>query len=998
MDRFQFSETEQALIEKSRAPMAVYQFVDNRVVTIARSKGFCDLFGYEDLAEAYYDMDNDMYKRTHIDDSARIADAAFRFATEGGDYDVIYRTTRKKDDKYYIVHAQGEHIFTDSGVRLAQVWYTNEGAYAEEADQNDLGLTNSLKNALFESSLLKASHYDHLTGLPSMTYFFELATTKKERIAAEGGSPSMLFMDFSGMKYFNHKYGFAEGDKLLQAFSRILAESFGNENCSRFGQDHFAVITKAEGIEPVLREIFEKCKTMNDGLSLPLHVGIYSAWYDGIIASMACDRAKFACDTLSSVYASDFSYYNMSMKDAEEKQQYIIANLDKAIQERWIKVYYQPIVRAVNGRVCDEEALARWIDPVRGFMSPADFIPILEEHRLIYKLDLFILECVLIKTKTLSEAGLHTMPQSINLSRSDFDTCDIVEEVRRRVDAAGVDHKLITIEITESIIGQDFEFMKAQIDRFREQGFAVWMDDFGSGYSSLDVLQSVDFDLIKFDMRFMQNLGDGNRGRIILTELLKMATSLGIDTICEGVETEEQVQFLQDTGCSKLQGYYFQKPIPVEKILEKYAKGIQIGFEDPVESQYFEAVGRVNLHDLSIVAKDEMEGFDNFFNTLPMAVIEINQATKVIRFARTNQSYRDFMARNFAMHTNDRSESFEGYPEVENSPFMKGLIQTLNDSEIKYVDETTPDNSVIHSCLRRIAINPKNGTVATAVAVLAVTNASQGTTYANIARALAADYSHLYYVNLEDNSFIEYSSEIGGEELVVERHGEDFFNESRKDALEYIYSEDQETFLDSFSKDKLLSEMDEHGLFTLNYRLLVNGEPVYVVMKAMRMQYDPNHIIIGVGNVDAQMKQKMRLEAIERNEMIYSRIMALSGDYICMYVVDKDTDEYYEYSSADAYKGLGLAVDGKDFFKNAQQYSETTIYPEDQELFRERFVRENVLNEINEHKLFTLNYRLMIEGDPVLVCVRAALVREDGADKLIMGVCKVDAAAQILSK
>ena len=124
------------------------------------------------------------------------------------------------------------------------------------------------------------------------------------------------------------------------------------------------------------------------------------------------------------------------------------------------------------------------------------------------------------------------VPHSINLSRSDFDACDIVEEIRRRVDAAGVAHDRITIEITESVVGRDFGFMKGQIERFQKLGFPVWMDDFGTGYSSLDVLQSIPFDLIKFDMSFMQKLDEGDSGKIILTELMKLATSLGVDTVC----------------------------------------------------------------------------------------------------------------------------------------------------------------------------------------------------------------------------------------------------------------------------------------------------------------------------------------------------------------------------------------------------------------------------------------------------------------------------------
>ena len=979
MERYQYPADELAFIERSKIPFGVFQFIDKRLVTIALAQGFCDLFDFNSLEEAYISMENNMYSCIHNDDIARISDVAFRFVAYGEPYDTLFRSFRHSDQELRLIHALGEHITAGDGTKLVQVWYTNESKY----DQAHNSLFATLSDAIFTENSLMATYYDHLTGLPGMTYFFELSTSKKAEIQDAGEEPTVLFTDFSGMKYFNHKNGFSAGDKLLQSYSKLLAHHFGKDNCSRFGQDHFAVITKKNGLEETLRTLFEECTTLNNGMSLPLHVGIYDQWYDNIVASMACDRAKIACDSLSTGYSSGFSYYNSSMKDAEEKHQYIIANIDKAIKEHWITVYYQPIVRAVNGRVCDEEALARWIDPVKGFLSPGDFIPILEEHRLIYKLDLFILECVLEKIKTLSAAGLHIMPQSINLSRSDFDTCDIVEEIRERVDASGLSRSMITIEITESMIGQDFEFMVAQINRLREYGFAVWMDDFGSGYSSLDVLQSVEFDLIKFDMRFMQNLGNGNKGKIILTELINMATSLGIDTVCEGVETEEQMRFLQEAGCSKLQGYFFEKPIPVEKILEKYRLGIQIGFENPSESQYYETVGSLNLHDLSIVASDEINKFDNFFNTLPMAVLELNGFT--IRIARANQSYRDFIHRYYGFQPTDQTNSFLQHPEALNSPFVKALQKCSSSGKMMYVDEEF-DHYIVHSCIRRITVNAVTGTTAVAVAVLSITDNSTGTTYANIAKALAANYVNLYYVDLSTDDFIEYSSKAGDEDLAVERHGADFFSESRKDALDYIHQEDRDMFLSVFTKENILNELKEQGTFTLTYRLLINKAPVYVNMKIMRMQYDDSHLIIGVESIDSQMKQKIALDNIRKNELIYSRIMALTGDYICMYTVDPETNNYYEYSAAYAFEKFGLAKAGKDFFVSSHMYSSDTIYADDQQHFKEMFTKEHIMECIRRSGIFSLEYRLMIDGAPVKVVLRGALVSESDGKKLIFGV------------
>ncbi|MBO4866806.1 MAG: EAL domain-containing protein [Ruminococcus sp.] len=986
MERYRFTDNERALMEKADIPFAIYQFIDKRVVPLILSKGFCDLFGYEDLEKAYYDMANDMYRETHPDDAGRIADAAYRFATaDDAGYDVVYRSKAKDGESYNIIHAQAKHIQTDTGVRLAQVWYTYEGVCCGNEASASL-LTDSFNTALYKDSSLKASYYDHLTGLPGMTYFFELATYKRKVIELDGGTPAMLYMDFSGMKYYNHKFGFAEGDKLLQAFSRVLAKHFGNENTSRLGQDHFAVITKAEGIETELKSLFEECAAMEDVQTLPVHVGIYKHWFDGIVASMACDRAKFACDTLKNLYSSEFSYYDMKMKDAEERQQYIIANLDKAIEERWIKVYYQPIVRAVNGRVCDEEALARWIDPVMGFMSPGDFIPVLEDHRLIYKLDLFVVECVLQKIKTLSGAGLNLMPQSVNLSRSDFDSCDIVSEICRRVDKAGIDHSMLTIEITESVLGDDFDFMKKQVERFRALGFRVWMDDFGSGYSSLDMLQSMPFDLLKFDMRFMQQFNNGPKSRIMLTELLRMANALGLDTVCEGVETEEQAKFLLEAGCAKLQGYYYQKPIPVEKILEKYALGIQIGFEEPEQSQYYDIVGRLSLHDISSVAQDDNVSLDKYFDAMPMAIIEV-KGNGLVRFTRSNSSYREFMHRNFGMQISDNAFNYGETTLDERSPFLKALLSCRNDKDTFMVDEQM-GSVIVHSCMRRIAVNP-NGIYAVAVAVLSVRDNSKVITYESIARALAADFTSLYYVDLRNDEFVEYSSKRGDDQLDLQRHGEDFFAASRADAEKYLYSEDADEFTVVFTKENVLKKLDERGTFNITYRLILENEPVYMSMKAMPMQHDPDHIIIGVRNVDQQMKQNQMLEQIRRNEAVFSRMMALSGDYICLYTIDPVTEDYVEYSATNMYKDYGLKKRGKDFFKAGRDTCHKVIdNEEDCERFRSQFTKENVMNCVEKDGSFTIKYSITTPDGPMSVVARAAMIREEGGKKLVFGVKK----------
>ena len=555
-------ETRRTLAE-SHQPLAVLRLGDHRVETLLVSEGFCKLFGYPDREKALHVLDQDIYKDIHHDDQERYSGALLRFSEGMDELDVVYRTKAGMDSGYRVIHARGIHLHTASEERIAEVWYMDEGVYEDDGEAGSL-MTQALSRALHEESIVNAYHYDELTGLPTPAWFFQLCEAKKAQVFSEGKQAAMIYIDLNGMKYFNHKFGFTEGDNLLKAFAALMAEIFGKDSCCHIAADRFAAGSAEDETEAKVKRLIAEAENINGGNTLPLRIGIYSTAMEDVAVSTAFDRAKIAFDSMRRSGSSGYQFYQERMRDAFRKRQYIVSNIDRAVQENWIKVYYQPIVRAADETLCDEEALARWIDPVEGFLSPADFIPQLEEEGLIWKLDLYILDRVLEKIVQRQAAGLEVVPQSVNLSRSDFETCDIVEEIRRRVDEAGVSHDLITIEITESVIGSDFEFMNEQVDRFQNEGFAVWMDDFGSGYSSLDVLRDIHFDLIKFDMSFLRKLDEGDKGKIILRELMKLAGRLNLDTVCEGVEKEEHVRFLQEINCSKLQGYYFGKPAPWE--------------------------------------------------------------------------------------------------------------------------------------------------------------------------------------------------------------------------------------------------------------------------------------------------------------------------------------------------------------------------------------------------------------------------------------------------
>ena len=985
MERYRFSDTERGILENLPSPLVVYQSVDRHINVLAISDGYLRMFGLPGRAEAYRILEQDVFYNVYPDDVARMSEAARRFiADDEAPYEVISPALNHREQAYHIAPARGEHRYTPDGVRLAYVWFTDEGLYTGDRNTQANELNQIFNDALHEESILQASYYDELTGLPNMSHFFVLAEKAAEALRGQEKQPALLYTDFNGMKLYNERYGFAEGDRLLQDNARLLAQVFGKENCCHISADRFAVCAEAAGLEEKLEQLFRNAVNLNDGNSLPVRAGIYLAGTENVPVSSAYDRAKIACDAVPKSDASGFCYYSDEMDRRVRRRRYILSTLDRAIEEKWIKVYFQPIVRAVNTKICDEEALARWIDPEEGFLSPADFIPILEEARLIYRLDLHVLDQVLAKMKQQEAMGLPVVPHSVNLSRSDFDACDMVEEIRRRVDASGFPRDKITIEITESIIGSDFDFMKAQVERFRSLGFPVWMDDFGSGYSSLDVLQSIRFDLIKFDMSFMRKLDEGESGKIILTELMRMASSLGVDTVCEGVETESQVRFLQDIGCSKLQGYYFQKPLPFEAIREIAKKGFRIGYENQDASAYFEAIGRVNLFDLDVLANLEDAAFRNTFNTLPMGILEYRDGKG--EYVRVSQSYRDFVKHFFGFDVGKDWIDFEALPFGNASQFLKTIRQCCETGGRMFFDEKLPDGTVVHQFIRRIGVNPVNGSTAVAIAVLSISEPAEGATYADIVKALAADYYSIYVVNLDTDRYIEYSAAAEDGEMTVERHGEDFFEASARNMTTRIYAEDREALLASFSKDNILRTIDSQGVYTAIYRLIDTGTPQYASLKATRMQPGGNRIIVGISIIEAQMRQKEAVEKARRQAVVFGRMAALFGNMFVLYTVDPETGRFFTHDITAGLDGMGFDTMGENFFTKGIEDAKRIIYPEDLPYFLEHFTKEEIMQEVKTKGRFRMSYRVVLNGEVKNLVLTAAMVRESDGEKLTVGV------------
>jgi len=271
---------------------------------------------------------------------------------------------------------------------------------------------------------------------------------------------------------------------------------------------------------------------------------------------------------------------------------YLIEHFQEALDKKQIQAFFQPIYRSLTGKIFCAESLARWIDPAKGIIPPAEFVPVLEKHGMIYELDLGILRYACAAYKELSNRGTPIYSFSVNLSRHDFRKESLFKDVVETLREFDVPHEAVMLEITESLMLEDTEAFRHIVQMFHDAGFSIWLDDFGSGYSSLNVLQNYSFDVLKFDMFFLQNLTA--KGRNLLASLINMAKTLGIHTLTEGVETEAQRDFLVASGCEAVQGYYYSKPLSREDFFSQIGKQPEI-LESAEDKIYWDEIGRFNL-------------------------------------------------------------------------------------------------------------------------------------------------------------------------------------------------------------------------------------------------------------------------------------------------------------------------------------------------------------------------------------------------------------------
>ncbi len=441
-----------------------------------------------------------------------------------------------------------------------------------------------LKNVIDRSQLaafnqLKyLAEYDDLTGIYNKNKFFqESGELLKENVDVKF---VVVRLDINRFSLINDFFGNKEGNRLLKYIADHITMFFDTQRKCVFGRiesDVFGMCIALEHkdqIYYVLDRIANDIKSYHINFDVVPTFGIYEIEDHDMPVDRILDRANLAAKQCKGNYIKNYAFYDDAMGKMREKEQEIINEMNEALETNQFVLYLQPKCSLLDHSSVGAEALVRWLHPKKGMIMPNEFIPIFESNGFITKLDFYVWEqaCILIKKQL--DTKNHAMPISVNVSRVNIYSPNFVSCLCKLTEKYQVPTSLLHLELTESAYTDNPQIMKDTIKRLQSKGFIIMMDDFGSGYSSLNILKDISVDVLKIDMRFLSDTEKSDRGRNILESVVRMAKWLSIPTVVEGVETKEQVDFLTSIGCEYVQGYYFARPMPqevYEKLCENYS-------------------------------------------------------------------------------------------------------------------------------------------------------------------------------------------------------------------------------------------------------------------------------------------------------------------------------------------------------------------------------------------------------------------------------------------
>ena len=423
------------------------------------------------------------------------------------------------------------------------------------------------------AAMINQFQHDHLTGLYSKTFFCQ--RTKELLMRHPERDFDIICSDVENFKLINDVLGNRAGDDLLREIADCCRAYTGTDGiCGRLNSDRFVCLVERERTysDEVFLELSKKISILSNNKSVDIKWGIYAIEERDLPVEQMCDRAMLAVQSIKGKYGWYFAFYNNSLRDKLLRQQAIIDSMESALRDGQFQVYFQPKYRIRDDHLAGAEALVRWTHPQWGMLSPAEFILLFEKNGFITKLDQFVWEEVCRKLKAWEKRGYAHFPVSVNVSRADIYSVDIADLLIGIMEKYELAPERLHLEITESAYTENSKQLIEVVSQLRELGFIIEMDDFGSGYSSLNMINQMPIDVLKLDMKFIQSETAKPLEHGILQFVIDLARRMHLSVVAEGVETREQLNRLMEVDCDYVQGYYFARPMPpedFEQFLEK---------------------------------------------------------------------------------------------------------------------------------------------------------------------------------------------------------------------------------------------------------------------------------------------------------------------------------------------------------------------------------------------------------------------------------------------
>lgn len=416
---------------------------------------------------------------------------------------------------------------------------------------------------------------DALTGLYNRETFYKKAATLMQENPEI--SYYIIYLDVSCFKAVNDLFRMETGNLILKTAATYFAKSINPRVgiSSRIEADHFVICVPQDAIDmkQFIHGLDEAIHSLGISHNILFFAGIYPVNNIAVPVDQMCDRANMALNKIKGNYLTRYAFYDAGMRERMIKEQMIVRDMEVALQEEQFTIFLQPIYRPETDSIVSAEALVRWFHPVNGMISPGYFIPVFERNGFIVRLDRFVWESVCKFIRERIDSGKKVIPVSVNVSRLNFYSYDLLIFLLNLLKKYNLEPWMLKLEVTESAYMDNPQQLISIIQRFNESGFPVLMDDFGAGYSSLNMLKNIDIDVLKVDMAFVREIEHSARARTILRIIIELAKELGMAVVTEGVETQTQLDYITSMGSVDIQGYYFSKPLPVDEfrtLLDEY--------------------------------------------------------------------------------------------------------------------------------------------------------------------------------------------------------------------------------------------------------------------------------------------------------------------------------------------------------------------------------------------------------------------------------------------